>query len=141
MTSYIDRLRSAPLADLEATATRAIRNAIAIEHAAGRSTVGQDASGRLVRTSPDGRETPLDTAKEPTKQSKTVQAYRLEMAAPSRRAQVYLTPRRAAARVAAAAVVKAAKKGKELRGAIKGALSKEPAKSTPDRKRHKGLDR
>jgi hypothetical protein len=60
MTSYIDRLRTAPLADLEATATRAVRNAVAAAHAAGRSTVGQDASGRLVRTFPDGREVTLE---------------------------------------------------------------------------------
>lgn len=62
MASYLDRVRTAPLAELEAVASRAVREAVAQAHAAGRSTVGTDAAGVLVRTLPDGREIPLESS-------------------------------------------------------------------------------
>lgn len=60
MTSYFERYRTAPLAELEAVATCAVREAVAQAHAAGRSTVGSNEAGELIRTFPDGREIPLE---------------------------------------------------------------------------------
>lgn len=143
MLSYLDRLRTAPLGEVEATATRAVRNAVAAAHAAGRSTVGQDERGQLVRTFPDGREVVLNAAQEPKKQAKAAPAVRVNhvdlTAGKVRRNQSLkgLVQRRAAARAAAA--LKIVNKGKELRRAVTGALSQGPTK--PTRKRLKGLDR
>lgn len=145
MTTYLESLRTAPLADLEATATRAVRNAVAAAHAAGRSTVGLDASGRLVRTLPDGREVALGATQAPKKQAKVTPAVRVNYVdmttAKVRRTQSLkgLVQRRMAARAAAA--LKIVNKGKELRRAVTGALSQGPAKPAPTRKRQKGLDR
>lgn len=138
MLSYLDRLRSAPLDEIEATATRAVRNAVAAAHSAGRSTVGQDERGQLVRTFPDGREVALNSAPEP-KQAKEAPTVRVTYVDRRAKSLTNLAQRRAAARNAAA--IKVVNKGQELRRAITGALTQSPAKPAPTRKRQKGLDR
>jgi hypothetical protein len=139
MTNYFERYRTAPLVELEATATSAVREAIAASHAAGLSTVGLDASGRLIRTFPDGREVPVAAVKESEKKVKPVPSRRFDVN-PSSRRMLGLLGRRTG-RAAAATVNQVQAKATELQRAINGALSLEPAKPAPVRKRQKGLDR
>jgi hypothetical protein len=55
MKSFIDRLKSASREELEAPATRAVQEAIARIHRAGRPAFGNAPDGGLVRVHPDGR--------------------------------------------------------------------------------------
>ena len=68
MTSFIDRLNSASREELEAPAMRAVQEAIARIHRAGRPTVGSAPDGTLVSVHPDGR---VEVLKTPTAQIQT----------------------------------------------------------------------
>jgi len=59
MHPYVESLKTASLEDLERPATAAVQAAVKRAHAAGRSTVGIDENGRLVRCFPNGDERPL----------------------------------------------------------------------------------
>lgn len=61
MHPYVELLKTASLEDLEKPATTAVQAAVKRAHAAGRSTVGTDESGRLVRCFPNGDVQPLST--------------------------------------------------------------------------------
>jgi hypothetical protein len=59
MHPYVESLKTASLEDLERPATAAVQAAVKRAHAAGRSTVGIDETGRLVRCFPNGDERQL----------------------------------------------------------------------------------
>ena len=59
MHPYVEWLKTASLEDLERPVTVAVQAAVKRAHAAGRSTVGIDEAGRLVRSFPNGDERPL----------------------------------------------------------------------------------
>lgn len=55
MQSYLDRLRTKTLEELEEPATRAVRAAVRAAHETGLRTCGAEADGSLSFTYPDGR--------------------------------------------------------------------------------------
>jgi hypothetical protein len=59
MHPYVEWLKTASLEDLERPANVAVQAAVKRAHAAGRSTVGMDEDGRLVRCFPNGEVQPL----------------------------------------------------------------------------------
>jgi len=59
MHPYVEWLKTASLEDLERPADVAVQAAVKRAHAAGRSTVGMNEDGRLVRCFPNGDEHPL----------------------------------------------------------------------------------